>query len=74
MAMLNKVSKSGDMSNQSGKLSKVLNLRLSGAYVFAQRHNVNLSLTLLHSEAVARTRLQYAANISYGYVFDAALV
>jgi hypothetical protein len=63
-----------DMSNQSGKLSKVLNLRLSGAYVFAQRHNVNLSLTLLHSEAVARTRLQYAANISYGYVFDAALV
>jgi predicted transcriptional regulator len=58
------------MSNQSGKLSRVLNLRLSESYVFARRHSLNLNLTLLYSEAIAKTRLQYAANLSYSYSFN----
>jgi predicted transcriptional regulator len=58
------------MSNQSGKLSNVLNLRLSEGYLLAKRHNFNLSLTMLYSEAVAKTRLQYAVNLSYSYAFN----
>jgi hypothetical protein len=59
-----------DMSNPSGKLSNVLNLRLNESYVFAQRHNLNLSLTMLYSESAVKTRLQYAVNLSYSYAFN----
>ena len=62
-----------NMTNQAGKLSNVLNLRLSESYVFAKRHNFNLSLTLLYSESLTKTRLQYAANLSYGYTFDVSV-
>jgi hypothetical protein len=59
-----------DMSNRTGRLSQVLNLRLSESYVLAQKHNMNLSLSMIYSEAAARTRLQYAVNLSYSYAFS----
>jgi hypothetical protein len=59
-----------DMSNQSGNLSRILNLRWNESYVFAQKHNLNLSLTMLCNESPTQTRLQYAVNLSYSYTFN----
>jgi hypothetical protein len=62
-----------DMSSQSMKLSKALNLRLSESYAFAKRHNLNLSLAMVYSKAVAKARLQYSGNLSYSYAFSMTL-
>jgi len=62
-----------NMSNQAGKLSDVINIRLSQSYVLAKKHNFNLSLTMLYSESSIRKRTQYAANLSYAYNFSATL-
>jgi hypothetical protein len=62
-----------NMSNQSGKLSNVLNLRISEGYVLAKKHNLNLSLSMLYSEGITKKRLQYAANLSYSYTFNAVV-
>ena len=62
-----------NMTNQAGKLSDVINLRLNGGYVLAQKHNFNLSLTMLYSESSLKKRTQYAANLSYAYNFGIAL-
>ncbi|MDR0687395.1 MAG: outer membrane beta-barrel family protein [Prevotellaceae bacterium] len=62
-----------DMSSQSMRISKVLNLRLSESYVFAKRHNLNLSLAMVYSKAVAKARLQYSGNLSYSYAFSMTL-
>ena len=62
-----------NMTNQVGKLSDVVNLRLSQGYVLAQKHNFSLSLTMLYSESNLKKRTQYAANLSYAYNFSATL-
>ena len=62
-----------NMTNQAGKLSDVINVRLSESYVLAKKHNFNLSLTLLYSESVLKKRTQYAANLTYAYNFNASL-
>ncbi|MDR0231205.1 MAG: hypothetical protein LBI82_03705 [Dysgonamonadaceae bacterium] len=62
-----------NMTNQDGKLSDVVNLRLSEGYVLAKKHNFNLSLTMLYSESNVKTRTQYAVNLSYAYNFGATL-
>jgi len=62
-----------NMTNQAGKLTDVLNFRLSNGYVLAQKHNFNLSLTMLYSESNAKKNTQYAANLSYAYNFNATL-
>jgi len=62
-----------NISNQTGKLTDVINLRLSESYTLAQKHNFNLSLTMLHSNSNIRKRTQYAINFSYAYNFSAAL-
>jgi len=62
-----------NMTNQAGKLSDVVNLRLSGGYVLAKKHNFNLSLTMLYSESALKKRTQYATNLSYAYNFNVAL-
>jgi hypothetical protein len=59
-----------DMSNQAGKLSNVLNLRLSAGYTLWKKHNVNFSFSTLYSESTVKTRMQYAGNLSYGYAFN----
>lgn len=61
-----------DMNNQDGALSNVLNVRLSGGYTLAQRHNFNLAVTFLHTTGI-RTQTQYMANLSYSYVFNSTL-
>ena len=62
-----------NMANQAGKLSDVINLRLSEAYLLAKKHNFNLSLILLYSDSNLRKRTQYAANLSYSYNFNVTL-
>jgi len=62
-----------NMANQAGKLSDVINLRLSGSYVLAKKHNFNLSVTMLYSDSDIKKRTQYAANLSYAYSFNVAL-
>ena len=61
-----------DMNNQEGSLSNVLNVRLSGGYVLAQKHNFNLAVTMLHSQGL-NTQTQYMANLSYSYAFNTIL-
>ena len=62
-----------NMSNQTGKISDVVNLRLNEGYVLAQKHNFNLSLTMLYSGSNIKKRTQYAANLSYAYNFNVTL-
>ena len=62
-----------NMSNRTGKATDVINLRLGESYVLAQKHNFNLSLTMLYSESSIKKRTQYAANLSYAYNFSVAL-
>jgi len=62
-----------DMNSEQGKLSDVLNLRLSGGYTLAKRHNFNLATTFLYSKIPAKTRMQYAINVSYAYSFGAQI-
>ena len=72
-----------DMNNESGNLSDVVNLRLSGGYTLAKRHNFNLAATFLYTlnhtavSAAAATqkqkRTQYTINISYAYSFGMSL-
>lgn len=63
-----------NMNNQDGRLSDVLNLRLSGGYTLAKRHNFNLSATTLYTQLsvnnTIKTRTQYAINLSYAYSFN----
>jgi len=61
-----------DMYNQDGALSNVLNMRLSGGYLLAKKHNVNLAVSLLHSESL-RKQTQYMVNLSYSYAFNMIL-
>jgi len=58
------------LSNPSGTLSDVVNIRISESYVLAKKHNFNLSLTMLSSESVSKKRQQYAANLAYAYNFS----
>jgi hypothetical protein len=62
-----------DMRNQEGSLSNVLNVRLSGGYVLAQKHNFNLAITMLHTQGIHKTQTQYMANLSYAYAFNTTL-
>ena len=62
-----------DMTTQVGNLSDVINLRLSGGYVLAKKHNFNLSITTLYSDSNIKKRTQYAANLSYSYNFNVTL-
>jgi hypothetical protein len=61
------------LTNQAGKLSTVINLRINGGYTLAQKHNFNLSLILLHSDRLPAARSQYMANLSYAYQFALSL-
>jgi hypothetical protein len=69
-----------DMNNENGNLSDVVNLRLSGGYTLAKRHNFNLAATFLytlnHTAVSANTtqkRTQYTINVSYAYSFGMSL-
>ena len=58
-----------DMNNEQGNLSDVLNLRLSGGYTLAKKHNFNLATTFLYTKIPDKKRMQYAINASYAYSF-----
>jgi hypothetical protein len=59
------------MANNSGNLSDVFNLRLTGGYVFFKNHNLSLNVAMIHSAGQSKTRVQYSANLAYSYVFNA---
>jgi hypothetical protein len=61
------------LSNNVQRLSNVLNLRISGGYIFFKHHNINLNLAMIHSNSPTRTQLQYSINLAYSYVFTASL-
>ncbi|NDV45672.1 hypothetical protein D0T49_01225 [Paludibacter sp. 221] len=61
-----------DMYNQEGAVSNVLNVRLSGGYTLAKKHNFNLAMTLLHTSGV-KTQNQFMGNLSYSYAFNTTL-
>ncbi|MDR2556086.1 MAG: hypothetical protein LBC49_00030 [Bacteroidales bacterium] len=62
-----------DMNNEKGNLSDVVNVRLSGSYTLAKKHNFNLAGTFLYSMSSAgnavQKRMQYIVNVSYAYSF-----
>ncbi|GHV64333.1 hypothetical protein FACS1894199_02330 [Bacteroidia bacterium] len=59
-----------DMSNQDGKLSNVLNIRLNEGYILAKRHNLSLMLAMLYSDGLNKKQLQYSINLAYNYTFN----
>jgi hypothetical protein len=62
-----------NMANPSGTLSNVFNIRLTGGYIFLKKHNLSLNLAMVHSAGQSATRVQYSANLSYSYVFNAVV-
>lgn len=62
-----------NMTNQSGNLSNVFNIRLTGGYLFLRRHNLSLNLAMIHTAGQAKTQVQYSANLAYSYVFNAVV-
>jgi hypothetical protein len=62
-----------NMANNSGNLSNVFNIRLTGGYVFFKNHNLNLNVAMIHSAGQSKTRVQYSANLAYSYVFNAVV-
>jgi hypothetical protein len=62
-----------DMDNETGGLSEVLNLRLSGGYILAKKHGFNVAATYLNTKTPEKTRLQYVINLSYAYSFGVQL-
>jgi len=62
-----------NMSNPAGKLSDVINLRLSESYLLAKKHNFNLSFIMLYSESALKSRTQYSVNLSYAYNFNVTI-
>jgi hypothetical protein len=62
-----------NMSNQSGNLSDIFNIRLTGGYVFLKKHNLSLNLAMIHSAGQSKSQVQYSANLAYSYVFNAVV-
>ncbi|MDR2448872.1 MAG: hypothetical protein LBD52_02810 [Prevotellaceae bacterium] len=62
-----------NMANNSGNLSNVFNVRLTGGYVFFKNHNLSLNVAMIHSAGQSKTRVQYSANLAYSYVFNAVV-
>jgi hypothetical protein len=62
-----------NMTNPTGVLSNVLNIRLTGGYVFWKKHALNLNLALINSKGQSKTQLQYSANLAYSYAFNATV-
>jgi hypothetical protein len=66
-----------DMDNEKGRLSDVLNVRLSGSYTLAKKHNFNLAATVLYTAnsvvGTVQKRTQYVINASYAYSFGMTL-
>jgi hypothetical protein len=58
-----------DMDSERGDMSNVLNIRLSGGYTLAKKHNFNIAATSLYTDTANKKRTQYAINLSYAYSF-----
>ena len=57
--------------NDGEKQSEVLNIRLNGGYVYAKKHNFNLSLLSQFRNSIASNQASdFTATLSYSYSFD----
>jgi hypothetical protein len=59
-------------SNSSGS-TNIINIRLSGGYVWLERHNFNLSLSMVNNKKSTTSTTQYGANFTYSYMFNFSL-
>lgn len=57
-------------SNDDGKLSDIVNIRLTGGYTLAKKHNFNLSLAMVNNNSTQGSRTLYSANLSYSFMFN----
>lgn len=57
-------------SNDDGKLSDIVNIRLTGGYTLAKKHNFNLSLAMVNNNSTQGSKTLYSANLSYSFMFN----
>lgn len=68
-----KVSLTGSYSNsanEEGKLADIVNVRLTGGYTLAKKHNFNLSLAMVNNNSTQGNKTLYSANLSYNFIFN----
>jgi hypothetical protein len=68
-----KVSLTGSYSNsanEEGKLADIVNVRLTGGYTLAKKHNFNISLAMVNNNSTQGTKTLYSANLSYNFIFN----
>jgi hypothetical protein len=59
--------------SNSANISKVINIRLSGGYIWLERHNFNLGITMVNNKSEIRKTTQYGGNFTYSYMFNCSL-
>lgn len=57
-------------SSNGTKQSQVINLRLNGSYVYAQKHNFSASMQSLFASSKTSKNNNFTATVSYSYSFD----
>jgi hypothetical protein len=56
--------------NNEGNIADVYNLRVTGGYTLAKKHNFNLSLAMINNNGLNGRQVEYSANIAYNYIFN----
>lgn len=56
--------------SNSSEATHIINLRLSGGYIWLERHNFNLSLSMVNNQRSNYKTTQYGVNFTYSYLFN----
>lgn len=56
--------------NDGEKQNDIFNLRLNGSYIYLQKHNFNMGIISLFSNASGRKNNDLTATLTYSYSFD----
>lgn len=56
--------------NDGKKQNDIVNLNLSGSYVYLKRHNLNLALISLFAKTPTANNNDFTATVTYSYSFD----
>ncbi len=59
--------------SHSAEAANVINTRLSGGYIWLERHNLNLGLSMVNIQNKIKQNTTWGANLTYSYMFNCQL-
>lgn len=59
--------------SNSADTINIINIRLAGGYIWLERHNFNLSLSMVNNINGVYNTIQYGVNFTYSYMFNCNL-